>query len=732
MRKVWLVIIFMIMFLWTPQSVLAAESGITGFWAAGSAEAAAWDGDTANLPLDAVSWWLDDDGSYKLFLPSTADLSSLKIWFDADDAVYVDSAMLASNANTMVFAQAGVYTLTCGDQSYQLTVMQSSHVSAMFMATTSGTMENIDGSEDHSVSEEGDMLLVEDDGNVVYNDALSQVKGRGNHTWTLLKKPYQIKLDNKTNLLGMGKAKTWVLLSNYTDPSFLRNKLVLECADGLGMAYTSQSAFVDLYANHQYLGNYLLCEKVQIKTNRIEITDLEAETESLNLLSLDEYDRGGHLGAAKEGTSKWYEIPNNPADITGGYLLEFEFPSRYVDEASGFVTDRGQPIVIKSPEYATEEQVTYISDYVQELEDAIFSENGYNSEGKHYSAYIDVDSLVYRYLIEEWSRNNDGGISSFYLYKDSNSVDDGKLYAGPVWDYDLAFGSSGRYRVYTETAEKMRTKDRVDWYAALFDHKTFVNKVDQVYSTAFIPAVDDLLAGNIEQWVAEISDSAAMDEARWTYADQENVDFGESISVLKNYIDVRTDYLNENFFTNDTYFKDVAEKVWYYKSVMYVADNGYMQGVGGQMFLPNQSLTRAMVVTVLSRVSGDDLSAYTSSAFTDVDQGQWYTAPIAWAADKGIVTGYDNQTFLPHQSITREELALMIKNYASYKGLDMTIEDTALDGFSDSQQVSSWAKDALCWCKSSGLIQGISETELGPKAMSTRAQFCTILKRYLK
>lgn len=730
MRKTMIIFIVM-MFLLVPHSVLAAEYGITGFWAAGSGEATACDTDTENLPADAVSWWLDGDGTYTLFLPATADLSALKIWFAADDPVYVGATALTSNTVTTTFTQAGDYTLTCGSQSYQLTVMQSANIPAMFMTTSSGTMANIDNSEDHSVSEEGDMLLVEDCGNVVYDDALSQVKGRGNYTWTLIKKSYQIKLENKTNLLDMGKAKTWVLLSNYTDPSFLRNKIVFDYANTLGMDYTSQCAYVDLYANHQYLGNYLLCEKVQINTNRIEITDLEKETESLNTLPLDEYARSGDVGVTKKGSSKWYQIPNNPVDITGGYLLEIDFASRYIKEASGFVTDRGIPIVIKSPEYASKEQVAYIKNYVQGMEDAIFGENGYNSEGKHYSAYIDEDSLVYRYLVEEWSHNDDGGFSSFYLYKDSDSSGDGKLYCGPVWDYDLAFGSFGRYRVFDESAEEMHIKNQVDWYVALFDDKTFVDRVNEVYSDAFVPAVADFLGGDIDQWAAEISASAAMDEARWAFADQGDVDFNNSISILESYIAVRTDYLDENFFTNSTYFKDVKEKAWYYKNVMYVADNGYMRGTGDQVFSPDQDLTRGMVVTILARVSGEDLSAYTSPAFTDVEEEKWYTAAIGWAADHQIVAGYEDQTFRPNQSITREEMAQIVKNYAAYKGLDMAVDETALAGFTDASQVASWAKDALCWCKSNGLIKGITATQLGPKATTTRAQFCTIIKRYL-
>lgn len=719
------------MLLWMSQPLFASESGISGFWVAGSDAAASSDADTANLPVDAVSWWLNENGSYMVFLPSTANLSSLKVWFDADQPVFVGTTELTSNSLTNAFTGGGSFTLTCGSSAYRLTVMQSAHIPAMFLSTSSGTMVDIDNSHDHSVGENGDMLLVEDDGNVVYDDDLSQIKGRGNYTWALPKKPYQIKLDNKTDLLGMGNAKTWVLLANYTDPSFLRNRLVFAFADQLGLAYTSHGAYVDLYANHQYLGNYLLCEKVQVGSNRVEITDLEAETQDINVNDLDTYTRGGTVQNAQNGTSKWYNIPNNPADITGGYLLEFDFTSRYLDEACGFVTDRGIPVVIKSPEYASKEQVAYIRNYVQELEDAIFGENGYNDKGKHYFAYVDADSLVYHYLVEEWSHNTDGGFSSFYLYKDSAAHGDGKLYCGPVWDYDLAFGSFGRYRIFEESAKDMCTKNQVDWYVELFNDKTFVDKVNKAYEGAAIPAAEALLANDYDRWAGEIAASAAMDQARWAYADQGIVDFSASVSALKSYIEVRTEYLDGNFFTNGLYFKDVKEGSWYYKNVMYAADNGYMNGTGDYLFAPDQTLTRGMVVTVLARVSGEDLSAYPSSAFTDVAPGKWYAPAVAWANAKKIVAGYRDGTFRPDQNITREEMAQIIKNYAAYQGADTTADNTVLAGYDDAGLVSGWAKDALCWCKSQGLIGGVSATRLAPQSASTRAQFCTVIKRYL-
>ena len=196
----------------------------------------------------------------------------------------------------------------------------------------------------------------------------------------------------------MGKAKKWALLSNYLDHSMLRNKVTSEISRAGGMEYVMDSVFVDLYADGSYRGTYQLTERVQIQKQRVNIRDLEEETELLNNNELDEYPQ--ILSGIPENSNdqyvvnsyKYYDTPNDPDDITGGYLLQFQLPGRYSYKAeSGFITSRGSVIEIDGPEYASKEQVLYIRNFVQEMEDAFYSETGYNSKGKHYSYYIEVD-----------------------------------------------------------------------------------------------------------------------------------------------------------------------------------------------------------------------------------------------------------------------------------------------------------------------------------------------------
>ena len=164
---------------------------------------------------------------------------------------------------------------------------------------------------------------------------------------------------------------------------------------------------------------------------------------------------------------KWVNIPNDPANITGGYLLELEFNLRYGDEVSGFITPRQQYVVLKSPEYASEAEVQYIAGLYCEGEEALFSETGYNSLGKHYSEYFDVDASLRTYLFLELSKSIDAAYSSFYFYKDADSD---LLVAAPVWDFDRAF-----YSEVDDHRCDSRIQDPNGWHANSYSYTNYTN-----------------------------------------------------------------------------------------------------------------------------------------------------------------------------------------------------------------------------------------------------------------
>ena len=175
-------------------------------------------------------------------------------------------------------------------------------------------------------------------------------------------------------------------------------------------------------------------------------------------------------------------------------------------------------------------------------------------------------------------------------------------------------------------------------------------------------------------------------------------------------------------------FGDVKTTDWFYNDVKYVYEKGMMAGTAADVFAPNATTTRAMIVTILYRLEGSPAVTGTS-AFVDVLAGQWYTDAVNWAAANQIVKGTSATTFAPNDSITREQMAAILYRYAQYKGYDVT-KKADLSGYSDNGQVSAYAKDALAWANAAKLINGVTNTTLAPQGNATRAQVSAILHRF--
>ena len=503
-----------------------------------------------------------DGSNVHLFLPADADPAKLTVDFSASDSVSLDGTALSSG-DTLSLTAGTSYRLVCGYKNYTLSVFKGSDIPAMYITTESGSMDAVHADKAHK--EKADIVIMQD-GTVILEDALDYIKGRGNSTWAMEKKPYNIKFDSKTDLFSMGKAKKWSLLANHIDESLLRNDVALNMADAVGLEFTSKHVYVDLFINNEYFGNYMLTESVEVGENRVDIADLEGDTEDANENDLDSYPLGGaqveDYYKLKAGTQKWVNIPNNPEDITGGYLLEYDLPNRYVKEISGFVTNRNQTIVLKAPEYASEAQVKYVSALYQEFEDAVFSANGRNSLGKHYSEYIDMESFVKMYVFQEYIKNLDAGLTSFYLYKDTDSD---LFFAAPVWDFDYSLGKS--FNVYGTNL-----KNPAGWWAgvvyyrtdnaahylptilnALFRHKDFFDAAAAEWKTVFAPKLTTDYFVSISDTANKLTNSAVMNAVRWNtfstsdYTETKKAYSNHVSSVLLKFMQERKTFLNKGF-----------------------------------------------------------------------------------------------------------------------------------------------------------------------------------------
>lgn len=172
-------------------------------------------------------------------------------------------------------------------------------------------------------------------------------------------------------------------------------------------------------------------------------------------------------------------------------------------------------------------------------------------------------------------------------------------------------------------------------------------------------------------------------------------------------------------------FKDVKTGDWYYEAVQYVNSKGLFNGTGTNEFSPGDSMTRGMFVTVLGKANKLDTSAYGTSNFKDVPANAYYAPYVTWAAKVGVVSGTSATTFSPDNSITREDMAVMLYRYAKAYGYDTSYEEAKLLVFPDVGKISSYAQVAMAWAVTYGVLAG-SDGYLNPKGYATRAETAQI------
>lgn len=428
--------------------------------------------------------------------------------------------------------------------------LYSEHIPAVFIETESGTSDQINS--DKNIKEPGTIKVLEPDGSFSLEHSLEYIKGRGNTSYTEFdKKPYQIKLTQDAPFLDMEPGKKWVFVSNSADSSLIRNALSRSLAGHLNLPQSEEGTFVDLYVNKEYVGNYYVVEKIEIQENRLLLSDLQKATEHENETEdLSTYE------TAWTDTTKAKQIPNDPEDITGGYLIERDFDNRFLKEVeineSYFITEAKECFIVRDPEYTSEAQIAYIDSYVQSVENAILSAEGIDgTTGKSYQDLIDVDSFVRKYLLEEVTANYDGGVASSYFYKDSDTID-GRLYAGPVWDYDVSWGNSPAYLGQISTSPERLSRlashsDSSVWFQSLYHKPEVYEKIVSCYAQEISPYLT-LLADEILPMLDEITAaSAAMDQVRWEDQYARNGysgDRSEQITFITDYIKARKDFLD--------------------------------------------------------------------------------------------------------------------------------------------------------------------------------------------
>ncbi|MBQ6887345.1 MAG: CotH kinase family protein [Lachnospiraceae bacterium] len=468
-----------------------------------------------------TAWKQDGEDNYYLFLPSYAEMENLRLTSYSAEFIVKEGNYLMEQGELL--GQLPMeYSISCVSEhtgeEFSLYIMKSENLPAVFLDTNSGTLEQIQA--DKEYEESGELVIIDEKGNVQTDVGLSSVKGRGNTSFNNYeKKPFAVTTQAESSLLGLGAGREYAFISNASEPTLIRNDIMRAMEEAMGIPYAKRGKFVDLYVNQEYQGNYYLCPAVELGEDRIDITNTELAMELF--YSKDSYDSAlNYETADKKG--KILEV--NPKDITGGYLVERELGLRYKADyevmGSGFITGTKEHFVVKSPKYCSVEQIEYLADYFEEAEQAILQQDGKNpNTDRYYTDYIDMDSFVKKYLAEEISKNYDGGVTSSYFYKDSDLIDS-RIYAAPGWDYDMSLGNyvdwmeefSGEPKGISKLAHHTYA---TSWFPALYEKEDFYQKVIQYYKEYAEPFLDKLLTEELNEYYVTLQASAEMNHVRW-------------------------------------------------------------------------------------------------------------------------------------------------------------------------------------------------------------------------
>ena len=517
-------------------------------------ELSAWSG---NL---CIKWWKNEqEDVYYLFLPGSLKKKKLNLTFSGADEIFVDDKKVSYGDRCRL--KEGSHELrkksSKNSVEYSLEVMYTSDIASVFLETQSGSLEQLHASKENS--ESGRLTILDSRGHRYFEGEIENLHCRGNSSFEETdKKSYLLKLSQKADLFGMGAAKKWILTANSFDDTLLRNAVAFSIAKMLRLDYTPDVQFVDVYANGRFLGNYLLSEKIEIGKNRINVLDLEKETEALNDGLNPEELEFFMEPMGRLFSTKGYLVEKEPEDLTGGYLMEIETSDRYGLEASGFLTSRMQAVVFESPKYASHAQVAYVSGLYQDFEDAVFSPDGFSPyTGAHYSDYIDVDSFARKYLVEELVKNLDASYTSQFFYKYPDSVSD-KFYAGPCWDYDKSIAASGITNDGIDLHDPVgfyaavQEKDSDLWYA-LYQQEDFRRIVADIFFHELEPQMRREAERLIEGYSKEIDASNDCNMLRWnTFPQTEGLAAKRTmhegkVAELVTFLDKRLDFLGQEW-----------------------------------------------------------------------------------------------------------------------------------------------------------------------------------------
>ena len=394
-------------------------------------------------------------------------------------------------------------------------MVQLTNLPALYINTLDGS--SIDSKYDYKYAK---MWRVQDGQSELF-DSL-QIRGRGNSTWNVPKKPYRIKFKDKEKFLGKGyaNARNWTLMANCVDKTLIRNAVASFIGKQLGQVYVPAAQFVDVTLNGNFIGNYQISDHIDIRKHRINIVEQE-------------------------------EIPTEDSDISGGYFMEIGAPAS--SQEIHFSTNKGVKVGVKSPDedVIQNSQIDYIRDYMNNVESHIFSAD-YQDPVNGYRALFDSLALASWYLTVEYTANCDG-LYSIYCYKDQA---DDHLYMGPIWDFDIGFNNCNRLGEMTNKLmlEYGYSSTERQWFNRMNSDPWFRNLIGRRWHKAVLQEnlVDKTLAF-VDSLAAVIDESQQLNFQIWPI-NQRTWDelqlfstYQEGIDYLKSFLVNHATYLSSVF-----------------------------------------------------------------------------------------------------------------------------------------------------------------------------------------
>ena len=398
----------------------------------------------------------------------------------------------------IVTGKSPVHTLT---EEEMAAYPQTTNLPTLYIDLGTKSLNNVQ----HHVFTPGTYSLVYDGEGII--EMPLQMKGRGNYSWSFPQKTYGLKLDDAAPLLGMNSGKKWVLITTYSDKTLLRNFIGLNLASRfLGMEYAVDTRYVDVYVNGKYNGLYVLSQNITLGTGQVD------------------------------------------ADA----LFEIEAQYRHSDCSNCIICPSGTHIIFSEPiddVTTTEEHDALMSKYRQLI---VKADVAITTKGKkEYSRYIDVDSFVDWYIVNELLKNYDSGFTtSCYMY-----VKDNKLHMGPCWDYDTCMGNQNAATCMYPEGYHVATSNYSPWYQTLTQEKDFRQAIHDRWTELYDGGTIDAWMQFLDDQRETISESQKLDKKKWPQKLKQTdlrghlslFTYEEEVDYLKNWLNTRIKWLNSEW-----------------------------------------------------------------------------------------------------------------------------------------------------------------------------------------